>query len=263
MRSTAWTLTALLCAAGAAPASNDFTVVSKNTHNGKPSATTTNYLSDDHARMGSAEHDVIIDVKAGTMTTIDHQKKTYYTVTKTDIDEMNAKMKEQMSSPEAKKGMEALQGMSAGMAASAEVKKTGETRKVGPYRCEVWEIKMTPYSSMKECVTSEVKYPAHAYEAFKTFGENMRGASPFAPIAKSGESLVDKMKAIQGFPVATSMTSDIMGTKTTTETEVIEISRASIPASTWEIPAGYAKVDNPMKKAFDRQGRGKPVRPLD
>jgi hypothetical protein len=254
MRFTAWTLTALFFAAGAASASDDMTVVSKTTLDGKPSGTTTNYLSSDHSRMKSGRHDMIIDLKAGTMTTIDNDKKTYYTVTKKDMEEFNAKMKERMNSPEAKKGMQAMQGMAAGMAASYEVKKTGVTRKVGAYTCEEWAITMSAMSTMKECVTSEVKYSAHTYEAFRVFGESMRGSSPFAPIAKSGESLAEKMKAIKGFPVASSTSSDIMGNKTTTESEVVEINHDSIPASTWEVPAGYTKVENPMLKAFERHG---------
>jgi hypothetical protein len=255
MRFTAWTLTALLFAAGAASASDDMTVVSKATRNGKPSGTTTTYLSGDHARMGESEgHETIIDLKAGTITTLDHNSKTYYTVTKKDMEEFNAKMREQMNSPEARKGMQAMQGMAAAMATSYEVKKTGETRKVAGFNCEEWAITMSTMSTMKECVTSEVKYPAQTYEAFRSFGESMRGSSPFAPIAKSGESLSEKMKAIKGFPVATSMTSDIMGNKTTTESEVVEISHASLPASTWDVPAGFTKIENPMARAFERHG---------
>ena len=248
-----FTLTVLLLAT-AAGASEDFTVVSKNTLNGKPSENTTNYLSDNHARMGQRGHDVIIDVKSGTMTILDARKKTWYAVTKADLDELNAKMKEKMSSPEAKKGMEAMQGMTAAMASSIEVKKTGNSRKVGSYTCDEWQITTNAMTTMKECVTSEVKFPAHAYEAFRKFGASMSGASPFAPAVKPGESLGEKMAAIKGYPVATSMTIDVMGNKTTTESEVIEISHAAIPASTWEVPAGYSKIDNPMKKAFDRQG---------
>jgi len=255
MRFTACTLTALIFAAGGASASEDLTVVSKNTHNGKPSGNTINYLSDGHVRMEQAGgHALIIDAKTGTMTTIDHNKKTYYTVTKQDMADLNAKMRERMNTPEAKKGMQVMQDMAGAMTSSYEVKKTGQTRKVGSFSCEEWTITMGPVSTMRECVTSQVKYPARAYEAFRSFGESMRASSPFAPLAKSGESLAEKMKAIKGFPVATSMTSTIMGNNTTTESEVIEISHAAIPASTWAVPAGYTKVESPMARAFARHG---------
>jgi hypothetical protein len=253
MRFTVWMLTALLFAAGAAAASDDMTVISKNVHNGKPAANTTTYLSGDHARMGeSGGHEMIVDAKSETMTTLDGAKKTYYTTTKEDMEAFKAKMQERMNSPEAKKGMEAMNGMAQGMADESEVKKTGEKRKVGGYDCEEWVITMTSMSTMKECVSTEVKYPAHAYEAFKAFGARMSGGSPFSSMAKSGESLAEKMRAIKGYPVATSITTDVMGMKTTTEIEVIEISRAPIPASTFEVPAGYTKIANPMLAAFDR-----------
>ena len=38
------------------------------------------------------------------MTTIDHKKKTYYTVTKDDMKQMNAAMQERMNTPEGKRG---------------------------------------------------------------------------------------------------------------------------------------------------------------
>jgi hypothetical protein len=253
MRVITSTLTALLLAAGAAAASDDMTVVSKTTHDGKPSGNTTSYLSADHARMGtSGGRETIIDVKTGTMTMLDGSKKTYYTVTKKDMDALNAKMRERMNSPDAKKGMDLMQGMTAGMADSYEVKKTGQTRKVAGYTCEEWTITMSEMSTTRECVTSEVKYPAHAYDAFKAFSQSMTGSSPFAPTAKSTDTMAEKRKAMKGFPVSTSITTDIMGTKSTTDSEVVEISYAAIPSTTWDVPAGYAKVDNPMLKAMDR-----------
>jgi hypothetical protein len=79
--------------------------------------------------------------------------------------------------------------------------------------------------------------------------------SGLGPMAQSGAELAEKMKAMKGYPVATSMKMDIMGQKTTSETEVIEVRRGSIPASAWEIPAGYTKIENPMLKAFEGHGR--------
>ena len=43
--------------------------------------------------------------------------------------------------------------------------------------------------------------------------------------------------------------------KSTSESEVIEVRKGSIPASAWEIPAGYTKIENPMLKAFEGGGR--------
>jgi hypothetical protein len=76
MRFPLFTLSALLFAAGTAAASDDLTIVSKHTLNGKPGATSTSYLTSDHVRMAQdGGHEMIIDLKTGVMTTLDGTKK--------------------------------------------------------------------------------------------------------------------------------------------------------------------------------------------
>ncbi len=251
--------TLLIAASGAAFASDDLTVVSKHTLNGKPGSNSTSYMTSDHVRMAQdGGHEMIIDLKTGTMTTLDDTKKTYYTTTKQDMEQFAAKMQERMNDPEMKKGMEMMAKMSEGMAGTIEVKKTGESRKVAGFRCEEWSITMNKFTTMKECVTGDLQYPIRSFEAYKEYSESMKKMmSGFGAMAKSGAELAEKMKAMKGYPVATSMKMDIMGQKTSVESEVVEVRHDSIPASTWEIPAGYTKIENPMLKAFEKQG-GRP-----
>jgi hypothetical protein len=263
MRSSTLTLTALLLAvgaAGAATASDDLTIVSKHTHDGKPAGTSTSYLASDHVRMAREEgNETIVDLKTGVMTTLDGKKKTYFTVTKQDMEQLAAKMQERMNDPETKKAMEMMAKMSAGMATSFDVKKTGVTRRIAGFGCEEWTITMGTMSTINECVSAELKYPAHAFDAYKEFSESMRSMmGAFGPMAKAGAELAEKMKSMKGFPVATSTRIDVMGNKTTTETEVVEVRRGSIPASAWEIPAGYTKIENPMLKRLEAHGRARP-----
>jgi len=260
MRFSTLTFTAFVLAAGAAGAvvaSDDLTIVSKHTHDGKPAGTSTSYLASDHVRMAREDgHETIVDLKTGVMTTLDGKKKTYYTITKQDMEQLKVKMQEKMNSPEMKKAMEAMQSMSAGMSTSFDVKKTGATRKIAGFNCEEWTITMGTLSTIKECVTSELQYPAHAWDTYKDFSESMKNmTSAFGPMAKSGAELAEKLKNMKGFPVASSTVIDVMGNKTTIESEVIEVRRGSISASAWEIPAGYTKIENPMLKAFESHGR--------
>jgi Domain of unknown function (DUF4412) len=257
MRLSTLTLSALVLAASVAAASDDLTIVSKHTRDGKPAGTSTSYLASDHVRMAHGDgNETIVDLKTGVMTTLDGNKKTYYIVTKQDMEQLAAKMKERMNDPETKKAMEMMASMSTGMATSFDVKKTGATRKIAGFRCEEWTITMGTMSTMRECVTTELQYPAHAFEAYKEFSENMKNmTSAFGPMAKAGADLAEKLKSMKGYPVATTTAIDIMGNKTTTESEVTEVRKGSIPASAWEIPAGYTKVENPMLKAFERRRR--------
>jgi hypothetical protein len=57
------------------------------------------------------------------------------------------------------------------------------------------------------------------------------------------------MKEMRGYPLAVSSSMSIMGRSSSSSSEVVEVKKGAIPASAWEVPAGYKKVDNPMLKA--------------
>jgi hypothetical protein len=234
---------------------DDLTVVSNVTTNGQPGGTQTSYISSDHIRHSESKgNDVIIDLKNATMTNIDGKKKTYYVMTKQDMETMQAAMAARMNDPKMKQAMAMMQGMSSSVASSTEVKKTGVTRKVAGYACEEWLITMGGMMSMTECVTNDFKYPVQSWAALADFQESMRKSMSFGPSAKSGADYAEKMKAIKGFPVATSSIVDVGVVKTTTTSEVTEVSRSAIPASTWDVPAGFTRVENPMLKALQQHG---------
>ncbi len=65
--------------------------------------------------------------------------------------------------------------------------------------------------------------------------------------------LAEKLKQMKGFPLAQTTAIEMMGRKMTTESEVIEVRKGSIPAAAWEIPAGYTKTENPLSKAFEKR----------
>jgi hypothetical protein len=234
---------------------DDMTVISKVSTNGQPGGTQTNYISSEHVRRSESKgNDVIIDLKNGTMTNIDTKKKTYFIMTTQDMEAMQAAMAARMNDPKMKQAMAMMQGMSSSMASDTEVKKTGVTRKVAGYACEEWLISMGGMVSMTECVTNDLKYPVQSWAALADFQESMRKSMSFGPSAKAGTDYAEKMKSIKGFPVASTSTVDAGITKITTAIEVTDVSRAPIPASTWDVPAGFAKVENPMLKSLRQHG---------
>jgi len=234
---------------------DEMTVISQVSTNGQPGGTQTSYISSDHIRHSESKgNDVIIDLKNGTMTNIDTKKKTYFIMTKQDMEAMQAALAARMNDPKIKQAMAMMQGMSSSMAADTEVKKTGVTRKVAGYACEEWLISMGGMVNMTECVTNDLKYPVQSWAALADFQESMRKSMSFGPSAKAGADYAEKMKSIKGFPVASTSTVDAGITKITTAIEVTDVSRAPIPASTWDVPAGFAKVENPMLKSLREHG---------
>src|SRR5712692_6901652 len=80
-------LAALAFAAGLPALGQDLTIISKVTKDGKPAETTTSYLSRDYIRNAQGDgKESIYDLKAGQMTVLDGKKKTYYVITRQDIE---------------------------------------------------------------------------------------------------------------------------------------------------------------------------------
>jgi hypothetical protein len=244
---------------------DDLTITSKVTRDGGAPTTTTSYMSSDHVRMSAGDNETIVDMKTGDMTILESAKKEYYVITRADMDAMAAKIKEQMNSPEMKKAQEKMNQLSPedrkkmdaamGGMFDFDVQKIGTTRKIAGYNCENWKITMGQFSKTEECLTGELQFPAQAWEMYKGFAETMKTMmAAFGPMAKSMEKMQEKFKNMRGYPLATTTEINIMGHSTTSVSEVIEVRRGPIPASAWEIPAGYTKVDNPMLKA-GRPGR--------
>jgi hypothetical protein len=258
---------AFVTLAGALPAisavAEDLTIVSKVTKDNEPPTTATSYIASDHVRwMQGDGTEGILDFKTGQMTFIDGRKKEYYVVTKQDLDQVKARVQQQMDSPEMKRAQEQMkslppemqkrmESMMGGIAGSFDVQKTGTTRKVAGYSCDNWTVTMGKLSKTEQCLTSDLQFPAQAWDTYRDFAESMKNmAASMGPMAKGMAQLQDKLKAMKGFPLATSTTVSVMGRTTTTSSEVTEIRKGPVPSSAWDIPAGYKKVENPMLKSM-------------
>jgi uncharacterized protein DUF4412 len=254
-------IAALVSSACAVAAAEDLTIVSKVSRDGGAPEMATSYLSPERIRMAQASGtEAIVDYKLGQMTSIDHKKKTYSVMTQKDIDEWAAKMQERMNSPEMKKAQEAMknlppeqrkamEGFGAGM---FKVEKAGTSRKIAGYTCEDWTVTMGQVSRSEECLATDLKFPVQSYEMYKHFAESLR--SLMASMGSMGvdfSKMTEQFKKMKGYPLAVTTTVDIMGRKSVTASEVVEVKHSPIPASAWEIPAGYTKVDSPLSRALE------------
>ena len=257
-------LAILLFSTALSVSAQDLTIVSKVTHDGGPAKTAISYISSDHVRMSQGDDaETIVDMRSGQMTTLDDKKKTYYITTRQDMDAFAAKMRDQMNSPEMKNAQQAMKKISpedqkkmdAAMSSmfAVDVRDTGTTRKVAGYTCENWKVTMGQFSTTEECLTNDLKFPAQAWTMYRGFADSMKSVmSSMGPMAKSAASMQEQFKKMKGFPLANKTTIDIMGHKSVSSSEVTEVRRGPIPASAWDIPSGYTKVDNPMLKAMAR-----------
>jgi hypothetical protein len=252
--------------AGAFAAAQDLTIVSKVTGEGGAPETTTSYLSPQRIRMSHGEgREFMVDYKLGQMISIDHRKKTYSVTTQKDIDEWSAKIQERMDSPEMRKAREAMkdlppeqrkaiEGFGAGM---FEVEKEGTSRKIAGYTCENWTISIGKLSRSEECLTTELKFPVQIFDMYKHYMESMRALmASMGPMGLDVNKTSEQFKKMKGYPLAVTTTVEIMGHRSVTASEVVEVKRTPIPASAWEIPAGYTKVENSFARGLEGRRKG-------
>jgi len=120
-----------------------------------------------------------------------------------------------------------------------DVQKTGQTRKIKQWNCTQYVITATGGNAQMPInmkldlwVADEVKYDAEAKEQMQAFNKMMK-------------PLMDKMKDIDGLPIETIMTMNMMGQAITTKSCVTLVRQGPIPASMFELPAGYTKQTMP------------------
>lgn len=243
---------------------DDLTIVSKVTRDGGSAQTGTSYISSDRIRIAQPEGDAIIEVESGNMTVLDNKKKTYYVVTREDLDAMAAKLEEQMNSPEMRQMQEQMKNLPpetrkrleaamGGTMFAVDVKKAGTTRRVAGYECENWTIKIGEMSTAEHCVTNELPFPAQTWKAYRNYTDSLKSMmGAMGPVGKNMEAMREQFAKMKGYPLATTTTTKMMGRETVIVTEVESIKRGEIPATAWEVPAGYKKVENPMVKALRR-----------
>jgi hypothetical protein len=247
---------ALLCAglvltALPVAAAEDLTIVFKD---GK-GALQTQYFTSTKMRHNMGDHDSIMDMATGTMTSIDNKKKEYSQIT---VEQMEAVMKQaeaqakqaqaQMEQamakvpPEMRQKMEQMMG---GVTEAITVTRGG-TRKVAGYDTQQYTITLGESMKTDKWTTTSLQLPFDPTQFRKMSG--FSGPAMGGPMMKNAAKLAEKMKEVQGFTLAETTSFKVMGRGTDTSKEAVEVKRGPIPDATFAVPAGYKKVDSPMLK---------------
>ena len=246
-------LCAVLLFLPAAAAADDLTVVSKLTAEGPGarSVTQTVYMTPTKFRVANDQQDVIVDIATGTMTMVDNAKKQYWQTTRADMEAAGRAMADQMAqmqktNPEAAKMMENMMGS---MTGQASVRKTGTKRTIAGYACDDYLVTLGEMIKGTICATTAVQAPMSVSQFYDAqtaiFGSN--------PMTKRFAPLFEEMKKIEGLPLAQEMDATIAGMHIKSVTEATDVKAGPIPSTTFDIPAGYTKVESPMSQ----MGRGR------
>lgn len=211
----------------------DLTIMSKVTM-GDRSGTSTQYMTSTKSRTTDGQADTIMDYPTGKMTVIDHKKKTYWEST---IEEMTAYMDKLQRDVQ---GNPMLEKMFGGPD-DVSVEKGKVSRKVAGYECDEYTMRMGDSFVFDLCAAKGLQPPPQYYEGRKLSTASM------GPMGKRFAKMFEEMKKIKGYPLALDMDMNMGMAKMKTSSEAIEVKKGPIPASTFEVPAGYERKASPFK----------------
>ena len=240
--------------AGAA-AAEDLTITYKVTRGGAP-LTTTQYYSASKIRTSDGERDTILDLAGGKILTIDVKKKEYSEISLQEIETMmtqaTAQMEEAMKNvpPAMREQMQKMMGGAGAGAAMADITVAkGGTRTVAGYPCQEYAIAMGQNFKNDTCNTTSVQIPFDPAQ----FRKLTAFSNP--ALARNAGKISEQLQKVEGLPLSETMTVSMMGRGMTTTKEATEVKKGAIPASVFEPPAGFKKVDSPMKAMGGKPGR--------
>jgi hypothetical protein len=222
-------------AVAAAATAEDLTIVSRVEAGKGKVSTSTQYLTRDKVRTSDGESDTILDLASGRLVIINHKKSEYY---ETSLQDMAAAM-QKLQQDMAKGPMAAMFGQ----VENVKVEKGTGARKIAGYDTEAWVMSMGEGLRFDVWSAPALEVPTQYYEARKSLYAAM------GPMGPKFQKMVEEMRKVKGFPLATRISAKMMMVKMETLTEATEVKKGPIPASAFEVPAGYKKKDSPFKKA--------------
>ena len=182
---------------------------------------------------------------------LDPEKKTYSEMTFAELEEAAKKASAEMNShmaemqakmkdmPEAQRQMmeKMMGGKIAGMMSEGkiEVSGPGEKKTISGYSC----AKFAATKDGKDYVTIWATKDIKGFDVLRKDWEQF--SSKMMSMVPNGKGLADAFKKVEGVAIQT----DMAGITTL----VTKVEQQSTPASQFEVPAGYTKVDSPLKQA--------------
>ena len=145
--------------------------------------------------------------------------------------------------------LEAMGKMALGMLGNAEnmtprITRTKNTKKVGPWKAYELQIVMGPITQ-HIWISHDVDFPLEYYK------QTLKAMPSLKQISDILEQEVD------GIPVYTESTMEMMGTKIASTTELKKVEKiSSLPADFFDLPDGYVKKLNPIQQMKQRMPGG-------
>lgn len=225
-------------AVAATATADDLTITFKSSDGG----VATHYFTRDRIRMNSGKTDTMMEFASGRIVSIDHQKKQYFEMTVDELDatmkSVAAQMEEAMANvpPQMREQMAKMMG---GGASEVTVTK-GATKTIAGYPCQSYTVSMGTTMTQESCNSTALTPPFDPANFQKMSRVSI-------PMVQGMDKMIKKMSEIQGIALMQRTSTSMMGRKSENSVEATAVSKSAIAADVFALPAGYKKIDSPLK----------------
>jgi hypothetical protein len=204
---------------------------------GGGSVTTTEFFSKNALKASSSNgSDTIIRFDTEKFITIDNNKKTYSEMTFKQLQDMLSKASSALGEMSGE-DMAQVRKMMGQTATSFSVTKVGAGETIAGYATEKYLLSGPMQIEIHS--SPSLKVPAAYYDVMKL----QMPANPLFDMRK----MYDELKKIEGIPLKTVTTMRMMGQEMKTTKVATSIEKGAIPASVFEVPAGYKRVETDLQ----------------
>jgi hypothetical protein len=211
----------------------DLTIVSK-TSFGNAETTSTQYLTAEWARSSSRDGSSIVHFPDGRVTFLDDRRKEYWEVTAEEMEDYWDRIARKLRTSGA--------GDIWDLRAEPKLEKLSGRQKFAGYDCEHWSLQVGDALEVDFWAAPALQPPPRYYDARRL------QAVAMGPMGVLFQKMYEELKKVKGYPLSTATIIRTPMSRTQMTDEATEVRKGAIPASTFQIPAGYRKVKPPLER---------------
>ena len=202
----------------------------------------THYFTAAMGRFDQGDRATIVNFASGRVVNISMRKQQYSETTLAEIERAMTSMSAQME--KAMAGIpEGLRNQMMGDASQEVAVTKGEARTIAGLSCQNYVVTLGEKMRMETCAATAIKPPFDP----RNFRDLALATSPIGPGNSGINRMVEKMRAIEGIPIASATSLSLLGKTVETSMEATEIRKGPIDPSIFDTPSGFKKVDSPWR----------------
>ena len=228
-----WGVLAGLLAGAAVARCEELTIVSKVSF-GKSESTSTHYLTPEWSRSSSRDATSIVHFADGRLTFLDDRRKEYWEVTGEEMEDYWDRTARKLRTSGA--------GDIWDLRAEPKLEKLSGKQKFAGYDCEHWSLQVGDALEVDFWAAPGLQPPPRYYD-----GRRLQTVT-MGPMGVLFQKVYEELKKVKGYPLSTATIVRTPMSRTEMDEEATEVRKGPIPASTFQVPAGYKKVKSPLER---------------